>query len=147
MLNPFRRRPRFDDAAKQTLIEGLAFMLEAQKACAGSHPIESESGHVNHKALGYIYGFVHSALVVLGQDDTDAAVCVPVLYHVLRHLYPGREEQYIKFLAENMGHDQDVTLGAMKGGQQYTDFVAKRRRDSGMAMGLARYLIEGDQPE
>jgi len=44
-----------------------------------------------------------------------------------------------------VGKDEAVTLGVMKGGQQYIDFVAKRRSDNGIAMGLARYVIEGDK--
>jgi hypothetical protein len=144
MLNPFRRKPRFDDAAKETLIKALSGMLELQKAAASSHPIEDASGQINRKALGYVYGFVDSALITLGQDTTDAAVGVPITWQVLRHLFPGREERYVEFLATNMGNDEAVTLGAMKGGQQYIDFVAKRRNDGGVAMGFARYLIEGD---
>jgi hypothetical protein len=90
---------------------------------------------------------VDSALTTLGQDTTDAAAGVPITWQVLRHLFPGREERYVEFLATNMGKDEAVTLGAMKGGQQYIDFVAKNRQDGGVAMGLARYLIEGDARE
>ena len=50
----------------------------------------------------------------------------------------------MQFLMERIGKDDAVTLGAMKGGQQYIDYVVKRRSDGGMAMGFARYLREGD---
>ena len=66
MLNPFRSRSRFDDTAKQTLIDAISNMLAVQKACAGSYSIEDETGQINRKAIGYIYGFVDSALTMLG---------------------------------------------------------------------------------
>jgi hypothetical protein len=143
----FRRRPRFDDAAKQALVDALSAMLRIQKTFAGSHPIEDECGRINRKALGYIYGFVDSAITNLGQDMSSAAVSVPITWQVLRNLFPGCEERYTEFLAEHMGKDEAVTLGAMKGGQQYIDFIVKRRSGGGVAMGFARYLIEGDTRE
>ena len=124
-MNFFRRKPRFDDAAKQVLVESLAAMLELQKAVAVNQQIEDASGRINRKALGYIYGFLDSALSSLGQDMSDVAVGVPITCHVLRHLFPGREKVYAEFLAAHMGNDEAVTLGAMKGGQQYIDFVVK----------------------
>lgn len=140
-----RKKKPFDDAAKSHFVEALATILEIQKACAGSHPIEDPRGKINHKALGYIYGFVDSALTAIGQDMSNAAIGVPITYQVLRRLFPGHEERYTQFLVETMGKDEEVTLGATKGGQQYIDFVAKQRSDGGVAMGLARYLIEGDK--
>ncbi len=140
-------RPRFGDSQKGTLIDALAGLLAVQSAAAGSHPIEDESGRINRKAIGYIYGFADAALTTFGQDTSDAFVSAPILWQVLRHLFPGREERYSEFLAEHMDKDQAVTLGAMNGGQQYIDFVAKPRNDGRAAMGFARYLIEGDEHE
>jgi hypothetical protein len=147
MFNLFRRKRQFDDAAKETFIEAISGMLNVQMAAAGSHPIEDESGQINRKAIGYIHGFVDSALTTLGQDIGDAAIGVPIMYQIMRHLFPGSEERYTEFLVEHMGKDETVTLGAMKGGQQYIDFIVKRRPDGGIPMGLARYLIEGHEQE
>lgn len=144
MFNPFRKKPKFDDAAKQVLADALAGLLEIQRACAGGRNIECQNGQINRKAIGYIYGFVDASLTLIGQDAANAAISVPIIWQVFHRLSPGKEEKYVEFLAEYMGRDEVVTLGAMTGGQQYIDFVAKKRQDGGVAMGFARYLIEGD---
>ena len=147
MFSFFRRKREFDDAAKETFIEAVSFMLNVQIAAADGHPIEDESGQINHKAIGYIYGFVDAALATHRQDMRDAATAIPIMYQILRHLFPGSEDRYTEFLLEHIGKDARVTLGAMKGGQQYIDIIVKRRPEDGVAMGLARYLWGDDQEE
>jgi hypothetical protein len=143
----FRRKRQFGDAAKETFIEAVSGMLNVQMTAAGGRPIEDKTGQINRKAIGYIYGFVDSALAAVGQDITDIAIGVPITYQVLRHLFPGSEERYARFLVEHMGKDAMVTLGAMKGGQQYIDFIVRRRPGGGVPMGLARYLWGDDEEE
>lgn len=116
MRNPFRRRQRFDDDAKQKLIRAIAGMLEVQQAAAGGRTLKDEGGRINRKALGYIYGFVDAAVTSVGQDIP--AVFFPTLYQVLRYLCPDREERYPQFLTDHIGNDELVILGAMKGRQQ-----------------------------
>jgi hypothetical protein len=144
VFNLFRRKPRFDDSAKHAFVEAVSFALEIQKAGSGDRPIEDANGRINRKAIGYIYGFIDAGLASIGQDMSDVSVGVPLTWRVLRQLFPGQEERYTQFLIDHMGKDEAVTLGAMNGGQQYIDFVVKRQPDTGIPMGLARYLGDGD---
>ena len=70
---------------------------------------------------------------------SDTSVGIPITFQVLKNLFPGREERYTQYLANNMGVDEVVTLGALTGGQQYIDFVKKKIE---APMGLARYILE-----
>jgi hypothetical protein len=139
MFSLFKNRTSFNDEKKAEFIEAIAFMLEVQLATVGNAPIESPSGSIKPKAIGYVYGFIDAALRTIGQDMSDNSVGVPVTFQVLRHLFPGCEEKYSRYLADHMGTDKFVTLGALTGGQQYLDFNAKKLS---APMGLARYLVE-----
>lgn len=145
MFRLFKRRRKFDDTARDEFVEAMASMLEVKKVVAGDHPIEDEDGRLNHKAIGYIYGFIDAALRTIGQDMSNAAVGIPITYQVLRRLFPGCEDKYVQFLADHMGKNERVTMEAMKGGQQYIDFTKPGAK--GAPMGLARYLIEAEKHE
>jgi hypothetical protein len=142
MFGIFRRRNAFNDSKKQQFAHGISLMLKVQMAYAPDCPIEDTHGNVNNKALGYIYGFIDSALRTIGQDMSDVSVGVPVTFQVLDELFPGRAEEYIQHLANNIGVDEEVTRGVMTGGQQYVDLMNKKIE---IPMGLARYLVR-DHP-
>lgn len=112
MFRLFKRLRKFDDTASAEFVEAVASMLEIQKIVAGNHRIESEGGRLNHKAIGYVYGFIDAALRTIGQDMSNAAVGIPITYQVLRRLFPGCEDRYVQFLADQMGKNEAVTLGA-----------------------------------
>jgi len=67
---------------------------------------------------------------------------VPITYQVIRKLWPNRATEYMDFLAKNLRTDELVNVGVMHGGQQYLDY--RKPGVSGVPMGLARFMIEGD---
>jgi hypothetical protein len=103
--------------------------------------IEIVKGKVNRKAIGYVYGFIDAALRTYGEDMADLQVGVPVVFHVLRKLFPGHEQAYTEFLVNHTNDEVMVVLGMMAGGQQYLDFVAKPGA-KGAPMGFFRFIIE-----
>jgi hypothetical protein len=140
------KKTPLSDAQKQAIADWLAKMLAAQMGLVPPSDVEvteveARRGEINGKALGYLYGFVDAALQSMGQDIADVPVGVPVLYHVLRQLFPGHESGYMEFFAS---HDRDnpVTLGMMEGGQQFIDYIANPR-PPGYPMGFARSISEG----
>lgn len=104
----------------------------------GNRSIEDVAGNINPRALAYIYGFIDAALRTIGQDMSDESIGIPVTFHVLRRVFPGREEKYLTYLVDRMGTDQAVTLAAVTGGQQYIDFNNEKLP---APMGLARYIL------
>jgi hypothetical protein len=136
--------PEPSDDQKSIMATGIAKMLTIQMALAPTGPcevskIEVKKGCVNKKAIGYIYGFVDGALQCNGADIADVTVGPPILYQVLRSLFPGHEQDYMEFL---MNHEDDklVMLGKMTGGQQFFDF--NKQDAKGAPMGFARFVIE-----
>lgn len=80
---------------KLTLADGLEAMLKMQMEFAPIQSaevtkVEIKSDRINGKALGKIYDFVDCA-PEYGQDIADVPVGIPILYHVLRALFPGQE--------------------------------------------------------
>lgn len=66
-------KSNLDDNQKIAIAKALADMLSLQMMVAVVGPvevtqIEVKKGHVNRKALGYIYGFIDCALQCRGQD-------------------------------------------------------------------------------
>ena len=104
--------------------------------------IETTKGRINRKAMGYIYGFIDCALQSRGQDITDISLGLPILYHVMRKLFPGHEQGYVDFLMNNMD-DEIMVLGMIAGGQQYSDFL----RAGEAPWGLSRFIIEAKDKE
>ncbi|HVM79929.1 MAG TPA: hypothetical protein VMU06_12990 [Stellaceae bacterium] len=138
----WRRKPKFGDAEKEQVVRAICAPLELQKVMASGYSIETAEGKLNRKAIGYIYGFIDAALTSIGQDMSDASLSMPIVYQVLRHLFPGREERYTQFLLENVGKDDVLRLGMMKGGQQFVDY--SKPGSKGTPMGLARYMMKGE---
>jgi hypothetical protein len=141
-------KSKFTDAQKSALAGGLAKMLLIQMTCAPVDPIEVtkievKKGHINRKAIGYIYGFIDSAIQCYGEDIADVRVGPPILYHVLRALFSGHEREYMEFLM-NHEDDQLVMLGKLEGGQQYIDFLPKPGVKRA-PMGFARFIVEDRQ--
>ena len=134
-----RRPDPFDDAAKQKFLEAVSSLLQVQLILVGEQQLKLTTSNIRPEALGYVYGFVDAALRACGQDMTDVTVGVPLTFQVLRKLFPGREEQYLRFLIDHVSRDPLVLLGASKGGQQYVDFSTGKLS---APMGLARYLLE-----
>jgi hypothetical protein len=137
------------DERKNRISQALAKMLTIQMCLAPVRgkievtPIELRRGHINRKALGYIYGFVDSALRCMGEDISNVSVGVPILYQVLRSLFPGHEQAYTEFLIDHMD-DETVVLGMMAGGQQYAEYN-KSGAQGAPPMGLARFIVEGQE--
>lgn len=136
-----RNSSMFDDERKSKFVDAISGMLSVQMAVVGDRSIEDSSGRINRKAIGYIYGFVDCALRSIGQDMADVSVGVPITYQVLRHLFPGHEQEYTRFLIHHV-EDKDVVLGMMAGGQEYADFNKPTSRR--VPMGLAKLILKGD---
>ena len=105
--------------------------------------IEVKKGRVNRKAIGYLYGFVDSAIQCGGENIADVHVGAPIMYHVLRALFPGHEREYMEFLMLNE-NDKLVMLGKLEGGQQYIDFLPKPGVKRA-PMGFARFIVDGKE--
>jgi hypothetical protein len=144
LRNLFRRKAAFDDAAKLEFAARIADLLELQKLMAGGSSIEDANGNPKRRAIGYVYGYVDAALRTISQDMEDMSVGVPVLFHVIRKLWPDRVNDYMLFLSKNLPSDDLIHIGIMHGGQQYLDF-RKPKNHGNAAMGLARFMIEGDE--
>jgi hypothetical protein len=133
---------------KFDLAKRLSDMLAIQMVFAPTDPhsitkIEPTKGQINRKAVGYIYGFVDGALQSKGEDITNPALGVPVVYHVLRALFPGHEQEYMEFIMNNED-DELVLFGKMTGGQQYFDFIPKEGPPKA-PMGMARFIAENQK--
>lgn len=131
----FGNQRQFGDKQKEEFISAVSVMLEAKLVVAGGSEI---SEPLELRALGYIYGFVDSALRTIGQDMADTAVGLPITFQVLRKLFPGSEHEYLEFLKENEGNDATITATVVYGGQQYMDFENGKLA---APMGLAKTLI------
>lgn len=138
MFSFLRKRRTFGDQKKKKFVDAISTLLEVQMVAVGNRSIEDVAGNINAKALGYIYGFIDAALRTIGQDMSDESIDIPVTFHVLRRVFPGREEKYLTYLLDRMGTDQEVTLAAVTGGQQYIDF---NRGKFSAPMGLARCIL------
>ena len=141
----WRKKQGFDDAKKDEFVEAISLMLETQMVVVPGRYIEDAQGQINRKAIGYIYGYVDAALTSIGQDMSDMSLSVPIMYQILRHLFPGHEEIYTRFPMDNIGQDDELTLGVMKGGQQYVDFT--KPGAEGAPMGLAGIMLEALEAE
>jgi hypothetical protein len=138
----FRKKKQlFDDEQKRKFADAIAGMLETQLTCTGKRlSIEDGAGHLNRKAIGYIRGYTCCALRSKGFDDSDPSISVPIIFHILRRLFPSREAAYMKFLIDHQ-RDELVLFGDVAGGQQFADFM-KPDRQGDVPMGLARFITE-----
>jgi hypothetical protein len=140
----FGKKKTFDDDKKSKFAKAISDMLAIQMVVATGRSIEGTKGRINRKAIGYIYGFIDSALQSIGQNMGDVSVGVPITCQVLRHLFPGREPTYTGFLIDHR-QDEVVVLGMMAGGQQYAEF--NKPGAKGAPMGLARFILEGEDQQ
>jgi len=141
LLRLFLKRRTFDDHKREEFVAAISAMLQVQLTAVGNHRVEDDLGNINPKALGYIYGFIDAALRTIGQDMANESIGIPITFHILRLVFPGSEEKYLEFLTECVGHDPNVTIAAMTGGQQYIDF---NNGKLAVPMGLARYILNRD---
>lgn len=135
-----RGKKKFNDAAMADTAKSISDMLLVQLTVAGGRTPDTSTPH-GVKALGYIYGFVDAALRALGQDMSDVSIGVPVLYHVLRNIFPNSEDEYLKFISDSLRNNENMMAGIMQGGQQYINWLNGKVK---VPMGLTRYLIGHD---
>lgn len=143
MFGLFKRKQTFDDVKKTQFVDSISSMLEMQITVSGGCSIEDNEGHLNRKAIGYIYGFIDAALCSIGQDMSNVSVGIPITYHVLNRLFSGRGEDYIEFLRNNIGKDEVLMFGVMTGGQQYIESIKPGHKGVPMKFGI--FLVEGDK--
>lgn len=143
MFGFFKKKQIFDDAKKVQFVDSISSTLEMQITVSGGCSIEDSDGNLNRKAIGYIYGFIDAALGSIGQDMSNVSVGIPITYHVLNRLFPGRGEDYIEYLRNNIGKDEVLMFGTMTGGQQYTDSIKPGHKGVPMKFGI--FLVEGDK--
>jgi len=139
----------FTGDQKSELAERLSVMLSVQMVVPANSirvtKIEITKGHINRKAIGYIYGFIDCALQCRGEDVTNPSIGLPIIYHVLRKLFPGHEQEYMDFLMAHMD-DKVVALGMMDGGQEYNEFIRQSDPNTRtLPMGLARFILDGQK--
>ena len=72
----------------------------------------------------------------------DMSIGVPITFQVIRRLWPDHVNECMDFLAKNLQRDALMMAGIMHGGQQFLDY--SKPGASGAPMGLARFMIEGD---
>jgi hypothetical protein len=140
------KQSKLTDDEKDALAGMLGLQMEATIHFAQVQPgevtrIEIVEGKINRKAIGYIYGFIDAALRTHGEDMADLSVGVPMVFQVLRRLFPGHDQAYTEFLANHVNDEVAVRPGMMAGGQQYLDCIAKLGA-KGAPMGFARFIVE-----
>lgn len=134
------QEPACDDAKKSELANVIAGYLEVQVSRAAKGAIEDENGGPKREAVGYVYGVIDAALRLEKLNMSDLSVGVPVTFHVLRRLWSDHATEYLEFLVKNIGKDPLVMLGAVRGGQEFVDFIKSGGKEA--PMGLAEFLIE-----
>jgi hypothetical protein len=74
----------------------------------------------------------------------------PIIYQVIRKLWPQRVNEYMDFLTKNLVSDESMHVGFMHGVQQCLDYSSGKvygRFGSAQPMGLARFIVDGDGQE
>ena len=138
----FWKKATFNDEQKSEFVSAISEMLQIQMIVSGSS-IEDAKGQIYRKAIGYVYGFIDGALTSIGQNMGDVSIGVPILFQVMRNLFPGRQQIYTHFLIDHVANDPTVMLGVLAGGQQYADFTKPDVK--GSPMGLARFILEANE--
>lgn len=108
----FKKKPNFDPAVRNRFIQNVSALFELQRIIAG-RSIETESGTINVKALGYMFGFIDFGLKRLGQDATNPTIGKPVVYEIIRLVFPGCEDRCIQYLTDFIGVDGLLTEAAL----------------------------------
>jgi hypothetical protein len=135
--NPFRKSKQLSEAEMLDFAKLIAAPLQAQLMLAGNCSIVSSAGTPNPRAVGYVYGWTDAFLRVRGWDMADINIGVPVLFHALRHLWPGEQDTLMYYLIRHLT-DSEVRAAMMHGGQQYLDW---RNRKLPTPAGLAKCII------
>jgi hypothetical protein len=102
--NPFGRKPKsaMTDEQKFALANSISELLKLQLMVVDNNSIQSPAGGPKRKAIGYVYGYIDAVLRTKGWDMADTDVGVPITYQVIRRLWPGKEAEYMSFLAEKI---------------------------------------------
>lgn len=142
MFHFFRKKSNFDDAKKSEFVDLIATLLTMQTLIAQSSIIDDQ-GRLKRKALGYVYGFIDAALRTIGQDMSNISVSVPITCNVINKLWPDHVPMCMDYIIKHAADDPILTLGMMRGGQQYLDM--RKPGAKGTPMGLGIFLVEGDK--
>ena len=136
------QRKTMSERQKIAVAYGIADLLATQiSALNGKSGIESKNGGPKPKALGYVYGYVSAALAAKDLKMWDPKIGVPITFHVVRRLWPGKEHEYMRFLAYHQ-RDSLVLSATLQGGQEYVDF--SKQQAAGAAQGLALFMSAED---
>src|SRR5690349_2246365 len=101
---PTAKPPLADE--KKIVANVIADLLQVQLSLLDKFGIKYDRSNVNHKAIGYIYGFTDAFLTLGGHDMSDLDVGMPITFHVFRKIFPGHNaSDYIEFLMRNMHDD------------------------------------------
>ena len=66
----------------------------------GDRSAENAEGKVTARAPGYIYGFIDAARRGIEHDMSDKSIGIPITFHALRRILPGREERNAQYLVD-----------------------------------------------
>ena len=137
--------PVFDPAVRHKFIQDMSALFTAQRIIAGKS-IETNSGTINVKALGYMFGYIDFGLKRLGQDASNPTIGKPIVYEIIHLVFPGCEDRCIQYLTDFIGVDGSLTEAALAG---HNDFVnhhnANRREEYPRSpMGFALALMGAD---
>jgi hypothetical protein len=139
----FRTKKTLDNAVKLGLAEAIAAQLMLQKNTAGAHSdIDDRNGHPKLRVLGYVYGYIDAALRTDDHNIADTSIGGPIIYHVLRRLWPDRVNDCMRALLAKLRTDQQMMAAIKLGGQQCLEL--RKPGVSDVPLDLARFLIEGD---
>jgi hypothetical protein len=135
--NPFRQSKKLSDEDKLAFAQLAAEPLRTQMMLLDDRSVVSPEGTLNARAIGYVYGWTDAFLRVRGWDMADTTIGIAVLFHTLRLLWPGKENELIHYVVEHI-RDSVLQAGMIHGGQQYLDW---RNRKLLTPTGFAQCLL------
>lgn len=91
----------------------------------GKFRLEDETGLVNEKALGYIFGFVDSALQLL-QLELKNKKGFYVVAMAIEVMVPGSSKKYFKYLCMNMDTSEHIQEGVTLGFNEFKEFMENK---------------------
>jgi hypothetical protein len=140
----FKRKKRFDPVVRDKLLTILRELLLLQKTVAGKS-IEIGAGVINRQVLGYMLGFIDSALKIVGQGATDRDLGTPFVYDVIQRIFPGIEGHCLQCLTDLLGTDRELTEAAVTGNNGYLGYINAKNRgeDPKVPWGVGTELIKG----
>ncbi len=102
-----------NDDQKIDFAETIAGLLRAQLILVGDRSMDSQAGGPKPRAIGYLYGFVDAVLRSKGWNMADSEIGIPITFQVIRRLWPGKEREYMDFLADHLS-DPVVVAASMQ---------------------------------